>query len=208
MNKKSNKTLVIGIILIAITIGICGYLVVENMWYRVNLAKEETQKLAFYREYSEVSQDNLFQYASIEEVLTLVKSGTGVIYFGFPSCPWCQVYVPVFDEVSREQGLDKVLYYNPKEIRSEGTAEYKELVAILGDYLDNDKDGNKRLYVPHVFAIKEGKVVGENNDMSTMSGDAKAYFTEARRKELKTKLMDIISSYKESCNDTIGEKGC
>ena len=208
MNKKSNKTLLVGIILIAITIGMCGYLVVENMWYRVNLAKAETQRLAFYREYSEVSQDNLFQYASIEEVLTLVKSGTGVIYFGFPSCPWCQVYVPVLDEVSREQGLDKVLYYNPKEIRSENTAEYKELVAILGDYLDSDKDGNKRLYVPHVFAIKEGKVVGENNDMSTMSGDAKAYFTEDRRKELKTKLMDIISSYKESCNDTIGEKGC
>ena len=43
----------------------------------------------------ELSNENPFVYASEEEVIRVLKEGTGVIYFGFPSCPWCRTLLPV-----------------------------------------------------------------------------------------------------------------
>ena len=63
-----------------------------------------------------------------------------------------------------------------KELRStmlsteEGTEEYKKMLTILDSILDNyeieDENGNtinigeKRIYVPLVIGVKEGKIVG------------------------------------------------
>lgn len=209
LDKKVKITFIVGLILIAISICLISISVIQILKEKNKTEEAEIQSLEFYNEYSGVSKENKFEYASIDEILKIIDNGTGIIYFGFPSCPWCQAYVPVLDEVAREQNIEKVYYYNPKEIRKNNTEEYKKIVAVLGDYLENDKDGNKRLYVPHVFAIKEGKVIGENNDMSTMSGDnTKEYFTSERRSQLKTTLTKIISEFKQSCDDTSGNKGC
>lgn len=164
--------------------------------------------LNFIKEYSNVSKDNKFIYADVNKILEIINGGTGIIFFGFPSCPWCQVYVPVLDEVIKEKNIDKVYYYNPKEIRQNETEEYKEIVKVLKAYLDKDDENNERLYVPHVFAIKNGKVIGENNSMSTMSGNAKEYFTEEKKSELKTILTNIVSDYSDTCSDILGSKGC
>lgn len=208
MKKEVKRTLIIGMILIAIAICVAAFFVGQSWKAKANSMVTGVQSLSFFREYPDVSQNNKFEYANIDQVLEILNGGSGIIYFGFPACPWCQAYVPVLDEVSREQNVDKVYYYNPKDIREKNTEEYKRITTLLGDYLENDKDGNKRLYVPHVFAIKDGKVIGENNDMSTMSGDAKKYFTEEKRSELKTKLTEIISKYSESCDDSSESKGC
>lgn len=208
MKKEVKRTLIFGMILIAIVICIATFAVFQNLGARAKLIASGVESLTFSREYPDVSENNKFEYITIEETLEIINKGTGIIYFSFPSCPWCQAYAPVLDEVIREQGIENVYYYNPKEIRANNTDQYKRLVELVGDYLEDDKDGNKRLYVPHVFAIKDGKVVGENNSMSTMSGNAKEYFTEQKRAELKNELNTIISKFSGSCNDTSDSKGC
>lgn len=208
MKKEVKRTLIFGMVLIAIAICLAAFAVGQSFKAKANEAVTGVQSLRFYREYPDVSKDNKFEYATIDQVLEVINKGTGIIYFGFPSCPWCQAYVPVLDEVIREQSISKVYYYNPKDIREKNTEEYKRLTTLLGDYLENDKNGNKRLYVPHVFVIKDGKVLGENSDMSTMSGDAKKYFTEEKRAELKVKLIEIISKLGNSCKDNGLNLGC
>ena len=56
----------------------------------------------------EISVKNPIQYASYEEIVNLLKSGTGVIYFGFPECPWCRNAVPVLLEAAKELNINKI----------------------------------------------------------------------------------------------------
>lgn len=112
-------------------------------------------------------------YAEINDVL----DGTGVIYLGFPNCPWCRNAVPVLLDVCEELEIDTVYYLNNREDRDslylddngeivteeEGTEEYKKLLEKLGEYaevydgLENEEI--KRIYFPTVIVVKRGEIL-------------------------------------------------
>lgn len=165
-----------------------------------------SNNVRFYREYPSVDMDNnIYYYATYDEVIEVLTTGTGIVFFGFPACPYCQVYVPVLDEVARERSVDKIYYLNIKDMREQDTDEYKKIVEILSDYLEIDESGNKRLYVPDTYFVKEGKIIGHNNNMSTLAGNSvEEYFNEEKRKELKLELIELTEMiYEPICDDTI-----
>ena len=169
-----------------------------------------SDNVRFHREYIDVEQTNVFKYATVEEIIQIFQDGTGIVFFGFPSCPWCQKYVTVLNEVALERDIEKIYYYNIKEIRDNDTAEYKQLVEILKDYLEVDDKGNKRIYVPDTYFIKKGQIVGHNNDTATLSGiDVNEYFTEEKRKDLKVSLISLTELlYSGVCKDSPNSNGC
>ena len=90
---------------------LCSLLVVISLFIITGCGKE-TDAEKFKKEYEklngqtigetnykypsvEISKDNAIKYASYDEVLELLKSGTGVIYLGYETCPWCRNAVPV-----------------------------------------------------------------------------------------------------------------
>lgn len=77
----------------------------------------------------------------------LSENQTSYIYVGRPSCPNCQDFKPVLDEVMQEIS-DKVFYYNTDEMRNE--AEYENIIETL------DIVG-----VPTMIKIENGKVTEE-----------------------------------------------
>ena len=84
---KKNKTLytVIGIVVLVLACSIGFYKVftiIEN---------KETNAEKFAREYS-IDNDNVFVYRTLEEINKILKNGTGIVYLGFPECPWCKGY--------------------------------------------------------------------------------------------------------------------
>ena len=162
-----------------------------------------SQNIRFYREYPASDMNNIYYYATYDEIVDVFTRGSGIVFFGFPACQWCQVYAPVLDEAAREQGAEKIYYLNIKEMRDDDTDEYKKLVELTSEYLQNDDDGNKRIYVPDSYFIKDGKIVGHNNSMSTLSGiDAKEYFNEEKRKNLKEEFIKLIQNvYDPVCDD-------
>lgn len=96
---------------------------------------------------------------------------TGIIYYGFPSCPWCIEAVPVMNTVAKEYDLS--IYYVNK--RSQESADHpeeeKKAIEILDAAygLDKDEETNEpRLYVPEVIVVKDGEIVGHN--MGTVKG--------------------------------------
>lgn len=171
-----------------------------------------SDNIRFYRDYSSVNMDdNIYHYATYDEVVEVLTKGTGIVFFGFPACPYCQLYAPVLDEVARERDANKIYYLNIKEMRDQETDEYKKLVEILKDYLEIDENGNKRIFVPDTYFVKDGEIVGHNNSMSTLSGvDAKDYFTEEVRKELKKELIILTEKvYEPICDDShVNVYGC
>lgn len=144
----------------------------------------------FSEEYN-ISVDNVFQYKTSEEILKIMKNGTGVVYLGFPECPWCVSYVGYLNDVAKENGLEKIYYYNILEDRKNNTEFYQEVVKLLSGNLQYDEEGNERIYVPNVSFHVNGKVIG--NDYET-SKDTKGfdtpcdYWTNEEEIELKNTL--------------------
>ena len=155
----------------------------------------------FASEYTQVQEYNVFTYRSEDEIIKILEHGTGIVYLGFPECPWCQAYVPILNEVADIEGLDKVYYYNILKDRQDNTEFYQKLVSILSDNLRYDEEGNKRIYVPAVISVGEGKITGFDDESSydTLGfNDPKDYWTEERIKNLKLKLTNMISPVVEN----------
>lgn len=164
---KKNKTLytVIGIVVLVLACSIGFYKVFTS------IENKETDAEKFAREYS-IDNDNVFVYRTLEEINKILKNGTGIVYLGFPECPWCKGYVPYLNEVAKKVKLDKIYYFNILKDRKNNTDNYKKTVELLKDYLKYDDEGNKRIYVPAVIAVNKGKIVGFDDETSY---DTKGY---------------------------------
>lgn len=124
----------------------------------------------------DIDSKNPIIYANAEDVIN-ISNNTGVIYFGFSECPWCRSAVPALLDAAKENNIDKIYYFNLKDIRDileldsngeiktvrEKTEEYKKVYDALYDYLDvYDGLGDetiKRIYTPTVLFFKDGKLV-------------------------------------------------
>ena len=167
--------------------------------------EKETDSEKFAKEYTTVTDDNYFVYRNIDEIIKILEHGTGVVYLGFPECPWCQAYVPMLNEVADIEGLEKIYYYNIYEDRKNNTDSYQKIVNIIGDYLQYDDEGNKRIYVPAIIVVSEGKIIGFDDETAyDTKGFEKPeeYWTKEEISDLKKKLTTMISEVVDnSCND-------
>ncbi|MBQ2872506.1 MAG: thioredoxin family protein [Bacilli bacterium] len=166
---------------------------------------EETDAQKFAKEYSTLTEDNYFVYRKNEEIVKILEHGTGVIYLGFPECPWCQAYVPMLNEVADIEGLEKIYYYNILEDRKNNTETYQKIVNITKEYLQYDEEGNKRIYVPAVIVVSDGEIIGFDDETSydTKGYDSpEDYWKEEEQSELKKRLTKMISEIIDNkCTD-------
>lgn len=164
-----------------------------------------TDAQKFANEYKTISEYNYYIYKNGEEIIKILENGTGVVYLGFPECPWCGAYVPMLNEVADINGLEKIYYYNILEARKNNTKEYQKIVSILNDYLQYDDEGNKRVYVPAVVFVQKGEIIGFDDETSYDTKGLKTpeeYWTEEEKKELKSKLSSHIANIVDnSCTD-------
>ena len=170
-----------------------------------NEKETESDSQKFAKEYTQVTDDNYFVYRNSEEIIKILEHGTGAVYIGFPECPWCQAYVPMLNEVADIEGLEKVYYYNILEDRKDNTDNYQKIVSLLSDYLQYDDEGNKRVYVPAVIVVSEGKIIGFDDETSYDTKgfeDPADYWTDEEVSDLKMKLTDMISQVVDNkCTD-------
>ena len=173
----------------------------------IGCTKQETESDSekFAKEYTQVTEDNYFVYRNSEEIIKILEHGTGVVYIGFPECPWCQSYVPMLNEVADIEGLEKIYYYNILEDRKNNTDNYKKIVELLSNYLQYDDEGNKRVYVPAVIVVSEGKIIGFDDETSYDTKGYKKpedYWVEEEISDLKIKLTDMINQVIDNkCTD-------
>lgn len=154
----------------------------------------------FAKEYS-VSKDNSFKYISIDEVLDVFKSGSGIVFFGNSDNEDSTKTVKLFTEaISDSNYKDKVYYYNPVVIRDNQTDKYNELIDLLGDNLSKDEDDNSYLYLPDIYFVKDGKILDHNNDIAVAKKDDNNTQEEYRDK-LKEKYIKLLNDYSEDTND-------
>ena len=184
---KKNVYIIFGIIAVLILIISLSFLFKKD-----NMSDAER----FAKEY-DFTVNNVFVYRNLDEINKILENGTGVVYLGFPECPWCRGYIPYLNEVAINEHLDKIYYFNILNDRKNNTSGYKKTAQLLNDYLKYDNEGNKRIYVPAVIAVNNGKIVGFDDESSF---DTKGYETpeEYWKNEdldgLKKRLSDMIKA--------------
>lgn len=172
-----------------------------------------------------ISNDNPIKYSSYDEIFEVLKSGTGVIYFGFPECPWARNLVPVMLSAAKEVEIDTIYYLNIKDDRDvlmlnengdivtekEGNKKYFELVekldSILDDYILTDNDGKsvstgkKRIYTPLLIFVKNGKIIAHHTDTVDSQTDPYVALNDRQSEELLLKLINYMSKISASVCD-------
>lgn len=162
----------------------------------VKKVEEMSPSEKFSKEYS-VPKENAFKYVSIDEVLEILRGGTGIIFFGNSDNEVSTKTVKVFSEAIKDSGFDEVTvyYYNPVVIRDNNTSKYIELISLLSGYLDVNDNDEEYLYLPDIYFVKDGKIVSHNNDMATNSTDD--ILGDEDDSKIKDKYIKLLNEYFE-----------
>lgn len=148
------------------------------------------------KEYTNLPSESMIQVLDFESAKTLIESGTGVLAFSFPSCPWCQEALPVLNEVATEFRETPVFYLNVRQLsRGEADTEYEQLAQLLKPYLTPDEDGELVIYVPDVFFIQEGKVIGHHLGTTDDHDAHERQMTAEEVEELKETYFTLFESW-------------
>lgn len=173
-----------------------------------------------------LSIDNPFVYRSESEIIDILKNRTGIIYFGFSSCPWCRSILPILEEAAREVGVAQIFYLDIQNIRDvleldendkvvtskEGNNGYYQIVELLDEYLSEysleNKEGKeistgkKRLFAPTVVGVLNGKIVSFHEGSVDSQKNGFEPLSDVQKEELKSIYVDLIQkTLKGTCND-------
>ena len=185
---------VFGIILLIVSIIMGAVLLIGSIKAIVRATYSDAAY--FSEKYTEVPMDNVFKIKTLEESLNVLGSGTGIIFFGFPECPWCQAYAPMLNDLAKEYGISEIYYTNIKAERENDTENYQSMVNLLSDYLQEDEEGNKRIYVPETVFVIEGEIIGSDHETSkdTLGYEKpEEYWTEKRVANWKQNVGALMS---------------
>lgn len=125
---------------------------------------------SFTKEFG-ITSDNRFKYKNAKETLELLNTGTGVIFFSFPDNEWSYNYAEMLNDVAKDNNEEFIYYYNFKNDRSNRNYYYTNIVKILESYVPTTDTGDKNIYAPSVVFVKDGVIVGYDDETSIMKGD-------------------------------------
>ena len=197
---KINKNTTIGLIAI-----VC--LIIGASWAIISIGnstnKGQTNQVIedkFISQYPKVTSGHKFVYAEPAEILDIIDGGDGVVFLGFPECPWCQQLAPIIQEAAQSENIDKIYYLNIKESRANNDEVYQKLVTKLQDYLPKDDDGNPRISVPDVTAYRGGQIVGRFEQEAANDGEQvtpDTYWTSERKDRAVEQLREMMARVSE-----------
>jgi len=153
----------------------------------------------FINDYPNIGKNNVFVYKKSTDIQNILKSGTGVVFFCTPKSEWCKKYAEILNETAKDNQISEIYYYDIYPDRLKQNQTYKDILSIVGDYALTDDEGNKKLYLPAVFAVKNGHIIAYNYDTAITIGaqNATNYWTIDKIIETKIKLTALYDGFKE-----------
>ena len=99
--KKKMDIILITIFVVLVLIGAYMFLIKPEQ------KNDETDAIKFSQEYNLEDKENVFVYKTSEEIIKILENGTGVVYLGFPECPWCMEYVKHLKKIMFQKFITK-----------------------------------------------------------------------------------------------------
>ena len=127
-----------------------------------------------------------FQLITLKESLRMFEEGgTGILYYGYDECAWCNRAVPELNEVAKE--LNLTIYYVDASAKVE-KEDYKKLLEYIDPVLKVNSSGEKGFYVPAVIGVKNGKLVDYHvsllDSFELSKDDPNKQLSDAQKQEL------------------------
>lgn len=133
---------------------------------------------------------------TFQEAIDVFENGQdGLLYFGFPDCPWCREVVPILHEEAerldvpvcyiRTRDDDKELLYTPEQ--------RVEIAPYLGEFVSTGLDGELKLYVPLVVAVKNGKLVQGHQGTVDDHDAHEREMTDEEREQVDKEIREIVT---------------
>lgn len=178
--------------------------------------------------YPEITGECMIKNASQDDILAMLKNGTGVVFFSWIDCPWCHGYIDILNEAAINNEIN-VLYYDIYDDRDANNKFYQEVQKLIEDYVDiyayetygevkkaYDTSGKVRVYVPMTIIVDKGQIIGMDYSSSMESNfeenfdkywneEIKAGFT--KRAHLSEYLNNSFATIKQSLIEQ-GQQGC
>lgn len=185
------KKIISGIIFVILLI---GFIVLGKKDYKI---KEQTDNVIFSSEYQEIDENNIFTYTNAPKVLSTLRSGSGIIFFGFKSNIWAGYYANILNDVAMDLGIESIYYYDFLEDRKNHNGTYESIVDLLNPYITVLDDGTKNLYSPSIVIVKDGNIIAYNDDTAFTKGNLspEEYWTEEQINYEKSMLTNLIIQY-------------
>lgn len=190
----------------------------EKLNGTTNKAGKEHRKVTIAEEnpFVEVSADEIVKKIDNKE--------TFYVYFGSTLCPWCRSVIESAIKIAKEKNIKTIYYVDiwddeGKEILRDkfevkdkkvkkvhsGTENYNKLLvnfdSLLRDYNITDSEtnkeyatGEKRLYAPNYFYIKEGKAVKLTTGKSDKLTDAREELTDEIKADQEKLFRDFFNN--------------
>lgn len=135
-----------------------------------------------------------FVDADMEEIKSRIEDKqTFVVFFSFANCPYCNRVIPYVNDAADEAGRS-IAYVDTRKDPSWKSnldlAGYEIVEEYFGEYLDIDDDGKAHLYVPDLYFIKDGAVVGHHSGVVTGADDPAVPLTEEQEANLRELLKE------------------
>ena len=146
-----------------------------------------------------------------DEMRALLDEGTGVLYLGFPECPWCRTLHPVLFEALEETGFDgNLYYYNALQerdaryldedgnvvVEKEGSELYRTMLERMDAWLDPYPGLNdpsiKRILFPTTVFLRDGEILDVHCVTVASQTDGYAPLTDDQHDELLSSLTESI----------------
>ncbi len=180
----------------------------------------------------EISKNNPIKYVDAKETLKVLKSDKAIIYVGAEWCPWCRNAVPVLFEVAKSYDVKTIYYLDLDDEKSlfeikdgkavetrHGTDSYYDLLEKLDSVLDsytlteNGKTyetGEKRIYMPFIITIKDGKIVDTHTGTVELDKGQTSYdeLTSKQHDELVNIYSKMFEKIYTKINNTCNEESC
>lgn len=106
-------------------------------------------------QFTEISFDDAIAY--------FTEKKSGVLYFAFKACPWCQDALPVLTKAVESTGVN-VNYIVTRDDTDEHNRLYTDeqkaqIQPYIEKYMSENDEGVMTLYVPLVLVVKDGVVI-------------------------------------------------
>lgn len=191
---KNKFQMVIYIILFIFLIGVFIYL--GTIDYDKSLPDNET----FAEEFSLVSEDNVFKYATPSETLLVAGGTKGIVLFGTANNEWVNYYANIINKVAKQVGIDEIYYYDFVKNRQDNNGTYEAIVEKLRDYVTYNDYGVAEIYAPSLLVVSKDEVILFDTETSFIRGNIEPseYWSSFNEKQKMQELKEVFTKYLES----------
>lgn len=180
------KRIVVFVILLCIFVTGCS----------VKKVDELTDAEKFANEYN-VSENNPFVYSSIDDIIHIFTSGTGVIFIASSDEEGSLKAASVLTDAAKSININRIYYYNPKKLKESSPKKYKKLLKIINNYFEDD-DYKKSLKLPNIYFVKDGKIVGYSNYFSSKEQLSSDKLTNKKKNKIKKEYINLLKNFKDA----------